>query len=185
MHAFLLALVVVFAAEFGDKSQLLALSLAARRPVVPVLAGVALAAVTLQGLSVAVGAAVGAAVPASLLAVVSGAGFLLAALLTLRGDDDEQVDLPARSAGSTVLLAFGAMFLAELGDKTMLAGAALATRDAAVPTWLGGSLGFFAADALAVLLGMRLFRRLRPRTVRLSTAALLAVLGVVLLLGAL
>jgi len=182
MYAFLLALGVVFLAELGDKSQLLALTLAARRPAGQVLLGVGLAALLLQGVSAAAGAALSAAVPTRTVVLVAGLSFLVAAALTLRRSNDEPVR-PASRAGSTVLLSFGALLMAELGDKTMLAGAALATREAPVLTWLGGTAGFVAADALAVLVGMTLFRRLPVRQVRLGTAALFAVLGLVLLAG--
>ena len=181
MYAFLLALGVVFLAELGDKSQLLALTLAARRPAAQVLAGLALAALLLQGLSAALGAALASAVPLEVVTVLAAASFLVAALLTLRRSDDAP-PVPAR-AGSTVLLSFAALLVAEMGDKTMLATAALAAREDPVLTWLGGTAGFVIADGLAVLLGLALFRRLPVRAVRLGTAALLAVLGAVLLLG--
>ena len=182
MAAFVLALGVVFLAELGDKSQLLALTLAARRPAAQVLLGVGLAALVLQGLSAGLGAALASAVPTSTVMVVAGISFLLAALLTLRGDDAAPALTPGR-AGSTVLLAFAAMFVAELGDKTMLATAALAAKEGALMTWRGGTAGVVLADALAIVVGARLFRRLPVRGVRLGTAALFAVLGGVLLLG--
>ena len=182
MNAFLLALGVVFLAELGDKSQLLAMTLAARRPAAQVLLGVSLAALLLQGLSAGLGAALASAVPTSTVMLVAGASFLLAALLTLRRSDEEQPLTPTR-AGSTVLLSFGALLVAELGDKTMLASAALAAREGPLMTWLGGTAGFVLADALAVVVGAALFRRLPVRAVRLGTAGLLALLGVVLLLG--
>jgi putative Ca2+/H+ antiporter (TMEM165/GDT1 family) len=182
VHAFLLAIGVVFLAELGDKSQLLAMSLAARRPAAQVLLGVGLAALLLQGLSAGLGAALASTVPMSTVTLVAGLSFLVAAVLTLRGGDEERPVTPAR-AGSTVLLSFGALFVAELGDKTMLASAALAARESPVLTWLGGTAGFVLADALAIVVGMTLFRRLPVRGVRLGTAGLFAVLGLVLLVG--
>ncbi len=182
LYAFLLALGVVFLAELGDKSQLLAMTLAARRPALQVLAGVSLAALLLQGLSAGLGAALASAVPLRTVTVVAALSFLVAAALVLRRSDDAGPLTPAR-AGSTVLLSFGALFVAELGDKTMLATAALATREAPLWTWLGGTVGFVLADALAIVLGMALFRRLPVRAVRLGTAGLFAVLGLVLLAG--
>ncbi|MEX2290901.1 MAG: TMEM165/GDT1 family protein [Mycobacteriales bacterium] len=181
MSIFLLALGVVFVAEFGDKSQLLALTLAARRPAGQVLLGLALVAVVLQGLSAGVGAALASAVSASTVLLVAGLGFWLAALLAWRRDDDGPLG-PGRPV-ATVLLSFGAVLVAELGDKTMLATAALAAREGPLLTWLGGVTGFVLADALAVLVGRTLFSRLPARAVRLGTAGLFAVLGTVLLSG--
>ncbi|MFP5218609.1 MAG: TMEM165/GDT1 family protein [Actinomycetes bacterium] len=184
MSALALAFGVVFLAELGDKSQLLALSLAARRPALKVIAGLALAALVLQGLSAGLGAVAASAVPTRLLAVVAGVGFLVAAAMVLRSSDDAGVDAPSRMR-STVLLSFSTLLVAELGDKTMIATAALAVREPAVLVWLGGTAGFVAADVLAVLVGVGLLRRLPVAAVRRATAGLLAVLGLVLLAGAL
>lgn len=179
----LLAAGVVLLAEMGDKSQLLVLALATRRPPVQVLVGAAVAAVLLQGASVLAGATVADAVPTSTVSAVAGLGFLVAAVLTLRAGDDAT---PAvRRGRSTVLVAAASILVAELGDKTMLASAALATSEAPLAVWLGGTVGFVVADALAVVVGLRVLKRLPLRRVRLGTAALFAVLGVAALVSAL
>ncbi len=185
MSALALAFGVVFLAELGDKSQLIALSLAARRPALKVLAGLALAALVLQGLSAGFGAALAEAVPTRAVAALAGVGFLVAAAMVFRGEDDDDPEPSGRRYRSTVLLSFATLLVAELGDKTMIATAALAARESPVLVWLGGTAGFVAADALAVLLGVRVFRRLPVHVVRRGTAALLALLGVVLLITAL
>jgi Ca2+/H+ antiporter, TMEM165/GDT1 family len=183
LSALAVAFGVVFLAELGDKSQLIALSLAARRPALKVLAGLALAALVLQGVAALLGAALATAVPMRPVAVVAGLAFLVAALLVLRSADDGPAVGPGRYR-STVLLAFGTMLAAEVGDKTMIATAALAAREPAVPVWLGATAGLVAADALAVLAGARLLTSLPVPVVRRATAVLLAAIGVVLLLGA-
>jgi Ca2+/H+ antiporter, TMEM165/GDT1 family len=183
LSALAVAFGVVFLAELGDKSQLIALSLAARRPALKVLAGLALAALVLQGVAALLGTAVATAVPMRLVAVVAGVGFLVSALLVLRSPDDGPAVGPSRYR-STVLLAFVTLLAAELGDKTMIATAALAAREPALPVWLGATAGLVAADALAVLVGARLLLALPVAVVRRGTAVLLAVIGVVLLLGA-
>ena len=184
LSTLLVALGVVFLAELGDKSQLVALSLAARRPPLHVLTGLAGAALVLQGLSAGLGAVLGDVVPTSAVAVVAGLGFLVAAALVLRGEGEPEV-AATPSRRSTVLVAFSTLLVAELGDKTMIATAALATTEPAWLVWLGGTAGFVLADALAVLVGVRLFRGLPVHHVRRATAALLAVLGVLMLAGTL
>ncbi|MGH2445233.1 MAG: TMEM165/GDT1 family protein, partial [Candidatus Limnocylindria bacterium] len=84
-----LAFGAIFIAEFGDKSQLLILAFATRYAWRPVVLGLVLAAAFIQGISVAMGAAVGAALPTTLVAVVSGIAFLAVAAWTLRGDGDD------------------------------------------------------------------------------------------------
>ena len=78
-----------------------------------------------------------------------------------------------------------AFFLAELGDKTMLATITLATTDNAFGVWLGSTLGMVAADAIAIGLGRLLGTNLPERWIRIGAAALFAVFGVLLLIAAL
>lgn len=184
MRDLLLALVVVLLAEVGDKSQLIALALASRwRRPLPVLAGVAVAAALLQGVAVAGGAALGEALPRRAVGITAGVLLLVAAAFVLRADDDGDVG-PVRSGRSAFLAALGTLLLAELGDKTMIASAALATTASPWAVWVGGTIGFVAADALAVLVGARYVSRLPRRALRLSTAALFAALGAAALVAA-
>jgi putative Ca2+/H+ antiporter (TMEM165/GDT1 family) len=74
-----------------------------------------------------------------------------------------------------------AFFLAELGDKTMLATITLATTHGLFGTWLGSTLGMVTADALAILVGQQLGARLPERTIRIGAAILFVVFGVALI----
>jgi Ca2+/H+ antiporter, TMEM165/GDT1 family len=174
---------VVFVAELGDKSQLMALAFATRYRALPVLAGITLATATLLGLSVVVGVVLKSALPTRPISIVAGLVFLAFALWTVRGDDeadDEAVDL-ARGGRSVMLGVAGAFFLSELGDKTMLATITLATTEGALGTWLGATTGMVAADALAIVIGRQLGERLPARAIRLGAAAAFLVFGALLL----
>jgi len=182
MTAALVAFGVVFVAELGDKSQLLALTLATRYRALPVLAGLALAAAGLMVLAVAAGAALSAALPTEALSVVAGLAFLVFAVLTLRSsgsDDDGDLSIGPRQPG--VLTVAGAFAVAELGDKTMLATLALAAKNGAIGTWFGATAGMLAASSLAVLVGSQLGARLPERVVRVGAAVMFATFGVLLL----
>ena len=191
MTAFLaaaaVAAVAVFIAEFGDKSQLLILAFATRYPAGPVIAGLVVAAALIQGVSVLVGAAVGAVLPASVVGVVAGVAFLGVALWTLRGEDpDEADDVPrtGRLAGIGLAATVAATFVVgELGDKTMLVTFGLAATQGALATWIGSTIGEVAANLVAVVVGRQVGSRLSPRTVRLGSAALFALGGIVILAG--
>ena len=76
----------IFIAEFGDKSQLLILAFATRYPWRPVVLGLVLAAAVIQGISVAIGAAIGAVLPVRWSPIVCGLAFLVVAAWTLRGE---------------------------------------------------------------------------------------------------
>lgn len=184
MTAFWVSLWIVFVAELGDKSQLMALALATRYRPLPVIAGLTVATAVIHLVSVALGAGLGAALPTFWVTVGAGLAFLGFAAWTLRGDSlDEEAAAGAsrwRSAFSVALVAF---FLAELGDKTMLATITLAAREEALGTWIGSTLGMVAADVLAIWVGASLGRRLPERTIRYGAAALFAAAGGWLLVG--
>jgi putative Ca2+/H+ antiporter (TMEM165/GDT1 family) len=74
-----------------------------------------------------------------------------------------------------------AFFLAELGDKTMLATVTLATDNGIVGTWLGSTVGMVAADALAIVVGLLLGARLPERVIRVGAAATFVVFGLLLI----
>ena len=80
-----------------------------------------------------------------------------------------------------MLAASGAFFLAELGDKTMLATITLATTEGLFGTWLGSTLGMVAADALAILVGSLVGRRLPERAIAIGAAVMFVLFGVVLI----
>ncbi|MDN5858167.1 MAG: TMEM165/GDT1 family protein [Pseudonocardia sp.] len=170
---------VVFVAELGDKSQLMALTFAARYRTLPVLVGITIATSVVHLLSVAVGHGLGAALPADWISLVAAVTFLGFGAWTLRGDvlsHDEQARA-GRARGSAVVAASGAFFLAELGDKTMLATITLATQHGWFGVWLGSTLGMVAADALAILVGRKLGRSVPEPFVKLGSAVLFLVFG--------
>lgn len=184
-----LAFGAIFVAEFGDKSQLLVLAFATRYPARPVVIGVVLAATVIQGISVAVGAAAGTVLPPGVVEIVSGLAFLAVAAWTLLGDNDEPADDRGtegrRLAGIALVLTVAAAFVAsELGDKTMLATFALAAQQGALPTWIGSTAGEVAANLVAVAVGNQAGHRLSPRMIRVGAAALFALTGAAVLVGA-
>jgi putative Ca2+/H+ antiporter (TMEM165/GDT1 family) len=181
--AFALSFAVIFVAELGDKSQLMAMTLAARYRPLPVLAGITVATAVVHAVSVGLGAAIGVALPTDVIAVLAGVAFLFFAAWTLRGDElSEEEKAGGRSARSVFVASTVTFFLAELGDKTMLATITLATREGLFGTWLGSTLGMVAADALAIGVGILLGRHLPERVIRIGAALTFVVFGVLLIL---
>lgn len=183
MQAFWISFGVIFVAELGDKSQLMALTFATRYRAVTILLAITAATALVHLVSVGLGAVVGVALPTDLISVLAGVAFLGFAAWTLRGDelDDDEAARAERRGGSVFWTVGLAFFLAELGDKTMLATVTLATTHGAVGTWLGSTLGMVAADALAIVVGQQLGARLPERVVRFGAAALFAIFGVLLI----
>jgi Ca2+/H+ antiporter, TMEM165/GDT1 family len=173
---------LVFLAELGDKSMLVGIALAARYRPWPVLAGIAIAAFSMLGLATVVGSLLGSALPTEVLSIGGGLLFIGFGLWTLRDDDDDEdgaAEVRSRSVVFGVTLAF---LVAEFGDKTMLAAAAIASTRALFPTWIGASLGMIIASGLAILVAHALGSRLPERAVRLAAAGGFLVFGALMLL---
>ncbi len=183
MHAFLLSFGIIFVAELGDKSQLMALAFAARYKALPVLLGITAATAFVHAVSVALGAIVSVALPTGPINIVAGIAFLAFAGWTIRGDklNEAEQDRSKQLARSVFFAVAGAFFLAELGDKTMLATITLATTEGLVGTWLGSTLGMVAADALAIGVGKMLGSKLPERAIAIGAAVLFVLFGLALI----
>ncbi|MFI6226067.1 TMEM165/GDT1 family protein [Micromonospora echinospora] len=188
MEGFLVALAVsfgvIFVAELGDKSQLMALTFATRFRTVPVLIGITIATAVVHLVSVAIGYGLGATLPTGWIALIAGVAFLGFGAWTLRGDTltEEEKRKAERSTKSAVFAVGVAFFLAELGDKTMLATITLATQYGWFGTWIGSTIGMVAADALAIVVGRMLGRKLPEKTIKYGAAILFAICGLWLIL---
>jgi putative Ca2+/H+ antiporter (TMEM165/GDT1 family) len=168
---------LVAASEMGDKTQLLAFSLAGRfrRPWV-VMAGILVATVANHALASTVGVLIAARLSTRVMATILAVTFIVFGLWTLRPDTLDEKEKPSRFGPfvTTVVL----FFLAEMGDKTQLATVALGARyHDLVAVTTGTTLGMLAADGLAVALGDRLAARVQGRWVRVVAATLFFAFG--------
>lgn len=186
MEALLVSTGVVALAEIGDKTQLLALLLAARfRKPVPIVLGILAATLVNHGIAGALGAWITSVLTPEVLRWVLGLGFLGMAAWTLIPDkiDDDEDSTPATRFGvfGATLIAF---FLAEMGDKTQIATVAMAAHyGAPLIVVAGTTLGMLIADVPAVFVGDRLSRRIPMRLVHGVAAIMFALLGVATLTG--
>lgn len=183
MEAFLVSAGVVALGEMGDKTQLLAVVLAAtfRRPW-PIVAGIFVSTLVNHAAAGAVGGWVAQALGPDWMRWIIGISFLAMAGWMLNPDriDEEAAQRPWRFGvfGTTVV----AFFLAEMGDKTQIATVALAARyHDVVQVVLGTTLGMMLANAPVVWLGDRLVKRLPIRAVHLVSALIFLVLGLLAL----
>jgi putative Ca2+/H+ antiporter (TMEM165/GDT1 family) len=181
LESLLAALGLVFVAELGDKTQLVALGFGARHRLAPVLGGVIVAYAATNLVSVVVGGLLGAAFPTRAIGLVGGVLFLGFAVWTLRGDDEPEGGDQAEGDRSVFWTVAGAMFVAELGDKTMLATATLAAQGDPVLVWVGATVGIILSGTLGVLVGRAAGARLPERATRIGSAVLFAVFGIVLI----
>ena len=185
METFLVSTLVVAIGEIGDKTQLLALLLAARfkRPV-PIIAGILVATTFNHTLAGLLGGWVRTAVDPALMRWILGVSFLAIAAWALVPDKLEEKDAGTMGRFGVFAVTVVAFFLAEIGDKTQLATVALAARfDNIVAVVAGTTTGMLIADVPAVLLGGSASRKLPMKAIRYVAAALFAALGILILAG--
>jgi putative Ca2+/H+ antiporter (TMEM165/GDT1 family) len=176
MEGFFLPLGMVFIAELGDKTQLVALTLATRFRAGVVLAGILVATLVVHLLSVAIGGLSGNFLSTAWIELLSGLAFIGFALWTIRGDqlDGEEKVSRIRSPFLIVTITF---FLAELGDKTMLSTVTLAASYPLALVWIGSSLGMVLSDALAIWAGRVVGKQLPDRAIKIGAAGIFFAFG--------
>jgi len=209
LYAFLVATILITLAELGDKTQLLALVLAAKYKPSQVMIGIFVATLIIHLLSTLVGQAVGSFIPQIVLSWIAGLLFVGFGVWTLRGDSvDEGEDAKPTRFGPVVTTGI-AFFLAELGDKTQIMtmtiaadpGAAMRTFggfasgwlpagltppsgfDAFLGVWIGSTLGMVIADGIAILIGAVLGKKLPERLITRVSGVVFILFGVALVAG--
>ena len=184
MEAFLVSAGVVTLAELGDKTQLLALVLAARfRAPGPVLAGIVTAVLANHLLAGVAGTLLASVLDPRVLRWLLVASFIATAVWMLVPDKE-----PAGGARVSHLGAYGTtavtFFLMEMGDKTQIATLALAARyHALLPVVAGSTLGMLICDVPAVLLGRAVAERIPISLMHRIGAVVFLVLAVLAMLG--
>ncbi len=187
MEALLVSTGVVALAECGDKTQLLALSLAARwRRPWAIAVGILLATLLNHAGAGYVGALLGDWLQGPWMRWLLGFSFLAFAVWSLVPDkaDKQAAQRQAKTAWNVLVATAIAFFMVEMGDKTQIATVALAARFSELwPVVLGTTLGMMLANVPAVWLGDKLAHSLPLKALRIGTALLFAALGIVTLLG--
>lgn len=184
MTGFLPSLIFVLIAEMGDKTQLVALSFAAKYKPLKVMTGITLATLVLFGVAALAGKAISGIIPMNYLGIAVGLLFIGFGVWTLRRDNDG-ADAKAEGKFGAVLTVAGAFFLAELGDKTQLAALSLAAKYGSfLGVWLGSCLGMIIADGLAVALGYYAGKKLPANIIRYVSAVIFILFGIYTLVEA-
>jgi putative Ca2+/H+ antiporter (TMEM165/GDT1 family) len=179
MNAFLKALFFVFISEMGDKTQVVSFSLGAQYNLFNVLVGVFLGIVAMMTMTVGAGHLAGQFLPIFWINIASGLLFIGFGIWALKeesgGEEKKEV---GKGFGPIVAIAT-TFFIAELGDKTVLASLAVASQEHQYfPVWAGSVLGMFLADLLAIVLGRVVGKRLPDKVIRYGSAAIFVIAGV-------
>ncbi len=180
MEALFFSAVVVAIAEIGDKTQLLAIILAARfRKPLPIIGGILAATILNHGLAATAGYFLARWLSGPVFQYVVGVAFILMAAWALvpdKADDDDVKSTRGFGVFITTLVAF---FLVEIGDKTQVATTLLAARyQQIVLVTVGTTAGMMLANVPAVYLGEAAVKVFPLKAIRTAAAVLFAVMGV-------
>lgn len=172
------AFLLIFIAEMGDKTQILAMAFATRYPVRKVLMGIGAGVLLNHGLAVVLGSYLSQVVPINTIQMIAGAAFIGFALWTLKPEKEEEEEKEPRlrfGPAATVALAF---FMGELGDKTQLTAITLSA-DAAYPLMvLAGTVsGMVATGALGIFIGRKLGDRIPEVGIKILAASIFMFFG--------
>ena len=177
MPAFIASFVLIFFAEMGDKTQLLALAFASKYKLPQVLLGTLLATIVLNLAAVGAGKLLTSIIPFNIISIVASLSFIGFGIWSLKKDDDDTDETKETKYGpvATVALAF---ILGELGDKTQLAAISLSVEyKSFFAVFFGASLAMFLADALGIMAGGILKKYVSENFIKIVSASIFILFG--------
>jgi putative Ca2+/H+ antiporter (TMEM165/GDT1 family) len=176
---------VVAIGEIGDKTQLLAIVLAARfRKPVPIILGILGATILNHTLAATLGYLVADFLSGTGFRLAVGAAFIAMAGWALIPDKVDD-DAATRTQGGVFLTTLVSFFLVEIGDKTQIATSLLAARYHQIAmVAVGTTIGMLLADVPAVFLGEAATKIVPLRCVRIAAAMMFGLIGVWVVLSA-
>ncbi|WP_432662472.1 TMEM165/GDT1 family protein [Wukongibacter baidiensis] len=176
---FLKSMILIFMAEMGDKTQILAMAFATQFMVKEVLLGVFFGSLLNHGLAVILGAYLSSFIPLNAIQIIAGFLFIGFALWTLKADEDDEDDEVKRNFGPVLTVAV-AFFIGELGDKTQLTAITLAS-DAAFPAFilLGTVSGMVLTSGVGIIIGSKIGNRIPEFTMKIASASIFTLFGVI------
>jgi len=177
MSDYLQAFALIFIAEMGDKTQIMAMAFATQYKIKQILIGVAIGAFLNHGLAIVLGSMLTQFIPIEALQLVAGVLFIAFGLLSLSIAEEEDDGITGKKFGAifTVALAF---FLGELGDKTQLTALTLSTQ-ASMPfmTLLGTVSGMVVVSSFGIFIGAKLGDKIPEHIIRISAFVIFMAFG--------
>lgn len=155
---------LIFAAEIGDKSQLVCMVLAARYRAFPVILGAVFAFALLNALAVMFGMAIASWLPEIVVSLTVAILFALFGIHALRAEEDEENEsIEEKKSHSVFLTTLLLITIAEFGDKTQIAVVALSSTSIPIAVWIGATLALATTSALGVWAGRTILQKIPLR----------------------
>lgn len=171
------AFFLIFAAEMGDKTQIIAMTFATQYTIREVLSGVAIGVFFNHGIAILLGRYLTTIIPMNTLQVVAGVMFVVFGVFALSDDDVDDEESKAKKYGPIITVAL-AFFLGELGDKTQLTAMSLST-EANYPVFIlmGTILGMLATSSLGIFVGSRIGDKIPDLYIKLASSVIFIFFG--------
>ncbi|WZL72269.1 TMEM165/GDT1 family protein [Clostridiaceae bacterium 35-E11] len=171
------SLLLIFMAEMGDKTQILAMAFATQFPISKVLIGILIGVILNHGIAVILGAYLSNVIPINMIQIIAGFLFIGFALWTLKEDEEEEEESAIKRFGPVLTVAT-AFFIGELGDKTQLAAITLAA-DARAPIFIliGTVSGMVLTSALGIFVGSKIGDKIPAFTIKIGSAGIFMLFG--------
>lgn len=178
IHTFIKSLFLIFMAEMGDKTQILAMAFATQYKIEKVLLGVFIGSLLNHGLAVSLGSYLSNIIPINLIQMIAGFSFVAFALWTLKSDEEDEEENVKNNFGPVLTVAT-AFFIGELGDKTQLTAITLAV-DARAPLFvlMGTVSGMVLTSGMGIFIGSKIGDRVPEFTIKLVSASIFMFFGI-------
>ncbi|WP_070000739.1 TMEM165/GDT1 family protein [Cellulosilyticum sp. I15G10I2] len=185
LQEFIRAMFLIFMAEMGDKTQILAIAFATKYKVKKVLMGIFIGSLLNHGLAVILGAYLSTLIPIQTIQIIAGFSFVVFALWSLKLEEDAEKEKKKENFGAVITVAI-AFFIGELGDKTQLTTIMLAA-DARFPfiILMGTVSGMVITGGLGIIVGSKLGDKIPELAIKLVSASIFMFFGVTKLYAAL
>jgi putative Ca2+/H+ antiporter (TMEM165/GDT1 family) len=177
MYEIIQAAFLIFVAELGDKTQIMAMSFATKYKVRDILLGVGLGVVLNHGIAVFIGAHAQRFIPIVFIQLLAALLFIIFGYTSLKVEEEDEDSAKSiiKSAIITVALAF---FLGEMGDKTQLTAMALAINGNPISTLIGTTTGMILTSGVGIVVGMYFGKHIPEKWLKLFSGMVFVVLGI-------
>ncbi|MCG8482932.1 MAG: TMEM165/GDT1 family protein [Clostridia bacterium] len=172
------AFILIFIAEMGDKTQLLAMAFATKYPVKKVLLGIFIGILINHGLAVCLGCYISSLIPVDTVKMIAGLAFVGFALWSLKSEEEDDENQKLKCSFGPVCTVATVFFIGELGDKTQLTAITLATDANNILVVLGGTvLGMMVTGVIGILVGKKLGNKVHTFLLKIIAATVFMFFG--------
>lgn len=173
------AFLLIFIAEMGDKTQILAMAFATQFKARSVLLGIFAGVLANHGIAVLIGSYLSELIPIRTVQIIAGFCFIAFGLWTLKPEKEEEEEAKKRKKNLGPFLTVAtAFFIGELGDKTQLTTITLAA-DSQFPliVLMGTVSAMMLTSGLGICVGCKIGNKIPKPAIKITAAAIFLILG--------